>query len=67
MMKYLVIAAALLLSACAVSPEAELQAHLDAEQDFHSQPMYLEGIYAKYDPEYIADCLYYVELVCEFE
>ena len=66
-MKYLAIAAALLLSACAVSPEAELQAHLDAEQDFHSQPMYLEGVYTKYDPEYVDDCLYYVELVCEFE
>ena len=66
-MKYLVIAVALLLSACAVSPEAELQVHLDAEQDFHSQPMYLEDIYAEYDPEYVDDCLYYVELVCEFE
>lgn len=66
-MKYLAIAAALLLSACAVSPEAELQAHLDAEQDFHSHSMYLEGVYENYDPEYVDDCLYYVELVCEFE
>ena len=66
-MKYLAIAAALLLSACAVSPEAELQAHLDAEQDFHSQPMYLEGVYAEHDPEYVDDCLYYDDLVCEFE
>ena len=65
-MKHIAIATALLLSACE-SYDAELQAHLEAERDFHAHQMYLESIYTKYDPEYIDDCLYYEELVCEFE
>jgi hypothetical protein len=65
-MKALVIFAALVVSACSTY-DADLQAHLEAERDFHSHQLYLEGIYAKYDPEYIDDCLYYEELVCEFE
>jgi hypothetical protein len=65
-MKALVIFAALAVSACSTY-DADLQAHLEAERDFHSHQLYLEGIYAKYDPEYIDDCLYYEELVCEFE
>jgi hypothetical protein len=65
-MKYIAITAALLVSACA-SYDAELQAHLEAERDFHAHQMYLESIYTKYDPEYIDDCLYYEDLVCEFE
>jgi tight adherence protein B len=61
-----VIFAALTVSACS-SYNADLEAHLEAERDFHSHQMYLEGLYSKYDPEYIDDCLYYEELVCEFE
>lgn len=65
-MKHVAIAAALLLSACAQSPmDPELAAHLEAERDFHAHQMYLESIYTKYDPEYVDDCYYYEELVCE--
>lgn len=67
-MKYISIAAALLLSACVQpSMDSELAAHLEAERDFHAHQAYLEEIYTKYDPEYVADCLYYEDLVCEFE
>ena len=67
-MKYLAIAAALLLSACA-SYDTELAAHLEAERDFHAHQQYLETIYSldNYDPEYVDDCLFYEELICEFE
>jgi len=65
-MKYVAITTALLLSACA-SYDAVLQEHLEAEQDFHAHQMYLESVYSNYDPEYVADCLYYEEMVCEFE
>jgi hypothetical protein len=61
-MKLQVITVALLLSACAAY-DAELQAHLEAERDFHAHQVYLESIYTKYDPEYIEDCLYH-ELEC---
>ena len=52
-MKLLIIM--LCLSACS-EMSADLRDHLDAERDFH-----------KYNPEYVADCLYYEEMVCEFE
>lgn len=65
-MKYLAIVAALLLSACAPLV-SERQAQLNAEEDFHAHQVYLEGIYSKYDPEYVDDCFYYEEVVCEFE
>jgi len=65
-MKYLVITSVVLLSACA-SMDSELQRHLEAEQDFHAHQQYLEYLYTSYDPEYIDDCFYYEELVCEFE
>lgn len=57
-MKY--IAILLLVSACSV---------VDHEQDFLNHQEYLESIYNldNYDPEYVEDCLYYEELVCEFE
>jgi hypothetical protein len=45
----------MLLTACATF-DPERQAHLEAEREFH-----------QYDQEYIADCLYYEDLVCEFE
>lgn len=65
-MKYLAIASALLLSACAASPDAELQAHLEAERDFaYHQYHVQQAIEKQYDPEYVDDCFYYEELVCE--
>lgn len=65
-MKYLAIAVVLLVSACATA-DAELRAHLKAEQDFHNHQAWLEELYTNYDPEYVDDCFYYEELVCEFE
>ena len=65
-MKYLVLV--LLLSACGSSVyDSDLRAHLQAERDFHAHQVYLEEIYTKYDPEYIDDCLFYENLICEFE
>jgi hypothetical protein len=58
-MKYVLFAVAISLSACAVSPEAELAARLEAERDFHAHQAYIESLYTTYDPEYIDDCLYY--------
>jgi hypothetical protein len=66
-MKYIFIATAVLLSACAAPMDPDLAAHLEAERDFHAHQIYLESIYTKYDPEYIDDCLYYEDLICEFE
>jgi len=54
------------LSACE-SYDGGLDAHLKAEQDFHDHQAYLEEIYTKYDSEYVDDCLYYEDLVCEFK
>lgn len=62
-MKYLLIA--LVLSGC-VSYDPELQAHLEAEQDFaYHQYHVQQAIEKQYDPEYVDDCFYYEELVCE--
>lgn len=63
-MKYLI--PLLFLAACS-SIDTDLQAHLEAERDFHDHQSWLEYLYTNYDPEYIDDCLYYEELVCEFE
>jgi hypothetical protein len=63
-MKFIALAGLLALAACG---STELERHLEAERDFHAHQAYLESIYTKYDPEYIDDCLYYEELVCEFE
>lgn len=64
-MKYLVILMA--LSACA-TVDTELQAHLEAEADFARQQYHTQQAHEKqYDPEYVDDCYYYEELVCEFE
>ena len=65
-MKYVALITIALLSACA-SADQERQMQLQAEADFHSEQAYLDGIYSKYDPEYVDDCFYYEELVCEFE
>lgn len=40
---------------------------VDPVDDRANHEAYLESIYTKYDPEYIVDCLYYEDLVCEFE
>ena len=37
------------------------------EQDRAQHEAWLEQLYTKYDPEYIDDCFYYEDLVCEFE
>jgi hypothetical protein len=66
-MKYIAIVTTVILSACAAPMDADLAAHLEAERDFHTHQTYIESIYTKYDPEYIDDCLYHGELVCEFE
>lgn len=64
-MKYLVILVA--LSACA-TVDNELQAHLEAESDFARHQYHTQQAHKKqYDPEYVDDCYYYEELVCEFE
>lgn len=66
-MKNFTIVAMLLLSAC-VSSDLELQAHLEAERDFaYHQYHVQQAIEKQYDPEYVDDCYYYEELVCEFE
>lgn len=67
-MKYVAIAAALLLSACVQPPmDPELAAHLEAERDFayhqyHVQQVaerkaFRPEVYA--NDEYLADCEYY--------
>lgn len=66
-MKYVVMAAVLVLSAC-MSYDAELQAHLEAERDFAYHQYHVQQAIEKgYDPEYVDDCYYYEELICEFE
>lgn len=68
-MKYVAIAAALLLSACVQPPmDPELAAHLEAERDFaYHQYHVQQAIEKQYDPEYVDDCYYYEELICGFE
>lgn len=63
-MKIVLILSALALSACS-SPS--LQEHLEAERDFAIQQYHMLPLEEQYDPEYIDDCLYYEDLVCEFE
>jgi hypothetical protein len=65
-MKYAVLALAFVVSACS-SYDADLQAHLKAEQDFHDHQAYMEYLYSNYDPEYVDDCFFYEDLHCEFE
>jgi hypothetical protein len=66
-MKYIIILAMTSLASCSVY-DAELVAHLDAERDFaYHQYHGPETTGAQYDPEHLDDCLYYKELVCEFE
>lgn len=65
-MKNFAILTIVLVSACAPLV-SEREAQLKAEEDFYAHQVYLEGIYSKYDPEYVDDCFYYKEVVCEFE
>lgn len=67
-MKYMMAVALAVLSACSTM-DRDLQKHLEAERDFHAHQQYLESIYNldNYDAEYVADCLHYEDLVCEFE
>lgn len=60
-MKFIAVAGLLALTACVNTVT------VDHEQDRADHSAYLESIYTKYDPEYIDDCLYYEDLVCEFE
>jgi outer membrane biogenesis lipoprotein LolB len=65
-MKYLVLASILALAACSgeISDERKQEKHA-ADRQAHQD--YLEEIYSNYDSEYVADCLFYEDLVCEFE
>ena len=67
-MKYLSILAAILVSACSSQNVGTTNA-FDAELDFQAHQQYLESVYDldNYDPEYVDECFYYEELVCEFE
>jgi len=66
-MKYAIIACIGLLSACADVPV--VTDPIEATIDRAAHEAYLESIYNldNYDPEYVNDCLYYADLVCEFE
>jgi protein involved in sex pheromone biosynthesis len=65
-MKYILLASILFISACTaqISDERNQEKH-EADRSAHDQ--YLENIYSNYDSEYVADCLFYEELICEFE
>ena len=66
-----------LVASVAGCVDSEMQQHLEAERDFHAQMLheqdrasheaYLEWLYENHDMEYIDDCLYYEEVVCDFE
>lgn len=65
-MKYIILTT-IFLSACS-NFDKELQAHLEAERDFaYHQYHVQQSIEKNYDPEYVDDCYYYEELICEFE
>lgn len=55
------------LSACSTM-DSDLQAYLKAERDFTNHQYHVQQSFEKsYDPEYVDDCYYYEELICEFE
>ena len=63
-MRYAIIL--VLLSACAAAPDAELQAHLKAEEDFARHQYHVEQIYSK-NFDNVESCYYADdELVCYF-
>ena len=64
-MKYLI--PIIFLAGCS-SIDVDLQAHLEAERDFAQHQYHVQQSFEKnYDPEYVDDCYYYEELICEFE
>jgi hypothetical protein len=66
-MKYAIVLFALTMSACS-SMDPELKAHLEAEADFARHQYHTQQAHEKdYDPEYVDDCYYHEELICEFE
>jgi hypothetical protein len=66
-MKYSMLFVLAILSACSTM-DPDLQAHLEAETDFARHQYHVQQAHEKqYDPEYVDDCYYYEELVCEFE
>jgi len=58
-MKTILTVSIFLLSGCVVLSDSELSDHLATERDFHS----MTGL----EQEYISDCLFYEDLVCDFE
>lgn len=55
------------LSACSTI-DSNLQDHLKEERDFTNHQYHVQQSFEKsYDPEYVDDCYYYEELICEFE
>ncbi len=66
-MKYVTVLILFATAACS-NPDRELQAHLEAEADFARHQYHVQqAIEKQYDPEYLDDCYYYEDLVCEFE
>jgi hypothetical protein len=66
-MKYLALVSVLVIAACS-TVDVERAAQLEAERDFHAHQYHVQQAYEKgYDPEYVDDCFYYEELICEFE
>lgn len=66
-MKYFALVAILVMSAC-TQTGYDLESHLEAEADFAQHQYHTRQAAEKnYDPEYVDDCYYYEDLVCEFE
>jgi hypothetical protein len=66
-MKYAMLFALAIVSACSTM-DSELAAHLEAERDFARHQYHTQQAHEKqYDPEYVDDCYYHEDLVCEFE
>ena len=66
-MKFISALCLLSLTACAQMPQERIDARNEADRAAHEH--YLESVYNldNYDPEYVSDCLYYADMVCEFE
>lgn len=64
-MKYIIIPL-LFLSGC-VAYNPHFQSQSKADQNLEERFDRIEYIYATYDVEYINDCLYSEDLICEFE
>lgn len=66
-MKYFIILVLLTLGACSDVPVVTDPVEAAIDHVMHEE--YLESIHNldNYDPEYVDDCLYYEDVVCEFE